>query len=545
MANTKKILLLTMFMFFSIVSFSQAKFWVKFKNKTGTPYTTINPSAYLSSKAINRRTTYNIAIDQYDLPVNPNYVSQVDAVSNVTILYVSKWLNACVISIPNTTPLTIINALPFVQSSTQANRYKIDLIKIDESYSTTNYNQAKLNMAGYNYGGALHQTKQLNLDCLHNQGYRGQNMTIAVLDAGFKDVNTNPVFDSIRNRGGILGTQDFVTGGTSVYEDDAHGAMAFSCMAAVKPGFIIGTAPLANYYLFRTEDVSTETISEEYNWIRAAEYADSAGVDVISTSLGYTTFDNPAQNHTMSQLDGKTAPMSIAANIAARKGILVVNSAGNGNGSSWPKIGVPADADSICTVGAIDSLYNVTSFSSIGPTSDGRIKPDLSARGGNAWVATTTGGIMPANGTSFSCPILAGAMACFWQGHKSYNNIKVLDTLKHTATFSNTPNNSIGWGVPNMCSVPVINSPSVIIKKNALENNFIVWPNPTKEFLNIQCNTEIQSITVYNVIGQIVLNKKVNSKIFVLKTHDLLPGNYLLKITSDNNTFTKKIILVD
>lgn len=528
----------------SLNGFSQAKFWVKFKNKVGTPYITSNPSAFLSNKAIARRTFYNIPIDQVDLPVNPSYVSQVDAIANVTVLYVSKWLNGCVISIPNTTPLAAINALPFVQSSGQVNRYKIDLIRVDESTSPQPIELAKLSTTGYNYGGALHQTKQLNLDCLHNQGYRGQDMTIAVMDAGFKNVNVNPVFDSVRNRGGILGTIDFVTGGTSVYEDDAHGAMAFSCMAALKPGSIIGSAPLANYWLFRTEDVSTETISEEYNWIRAAEFADSVGVDVISTSLGYTTFDNVSQNHNMAQIDGKTAPMSIAANIAARKGILVLNSAGNGNGTSWPKIGIPADADSICAVGAIDSLFNVTSFSSIGPTSDGRIKPDLCARGGNAWVATISGGVAPVNGTSFSCPILAGAMACFWQGHKAYNNVKVIDTLKSKATFSNNPNNSIGWGVPNICSIPVINPP-VGIKQFKNDLGLSIWPNPASNFIQLQSTQNIERVDVYNVVGALIETQQVKGNQIKILTSSWARGTYLIKVQSANGITAKKVLLVD
>lgn len=544
MEKNKLNLLIICAFILSLSGLSQAKYWVKFKNKTGTPYVTSNPSAFLSNKAIFRRSFYNIPIDQVDLPVNPSYVSQVDAISNVTILYVSKWLNGCVISIPNTAPLTAINALPFVQSSGQVNRYKIDLVKVDESISTSPLELTKQSSTGYNYGGALHQTKQLNLDCLHNQGYRGQDMTIAVMDAGFKNVNTNPVFDSVRNRGGILGTIDFVTGGTSVYEDDSHGALAFSCMAALKPGSIIGSAPLANYWLFRTEDVSTETISEEYNWIRAAEFADSVGVDVITTSLGYTTFDNVSQNHNMSQLDGKTAPMSIAANIAARKGILVLNSAGNGNGSSWPKIGIPADADSICAVGAIDSLSNVTFFSSIGPTSDGRIKPDLCARGGNAWVATTSGGIAPVNGTSFSCPILAGAMTCFWQGHKAYRNVKVIDTLKSKATFSNNPNNSIGWGVPNICSIPVINPP-VGIKQVKNDLGLSIWPNPANTFIQLQSAQTIDRVDVYNVVGTLIETQVVKSNQTIILTDTWARGTYLIKVQSANGITAKKVLLVD
>ncbi len=223
-------------------------------------------------------------------------------------------------------------------------------------------------------------------NCLHNMGFRGQNAAIAVIDDGFSNAHINPVFDSLRLQGRLLGTRDFVMGDTMVFEDDAHGAMCLSTMAGLKPGTIIGSAPKASYWLLRSEDANTETPSEEYNWIRAAEFADSVGADVCTTSLGYTTFDNSSYNHTFATLDGKTANMSIAATMAARKGMLMFNAAGNGNGGSWPLIGIPADADSICTVGAVDSLSVITGFSSLGPTADGRIKPDLCAEGGKAYV---------------------------------------------------------------------------------------------------------------------------------------------------------------
>ncbi|NBU05870.1 MAG: peptidase S8, partial [Sphingobacteriia bacterium] len=435
--------------------------WVRLNNKTGTPYSVNNPSAFLSQKAITRRSFHNIAIDTKDLPVSPNYINLIDNVANVTVLYASKWLNGLVVSVPSSssTALNTINSFSFVLGTGQVNSYKINIPKLNEPPIDNNQTNLKTTLSntlsGFNYGGSYWQNKQLNLDCLHNKGYRGKGVTIAVLDAGFYNVDINPLFDSLRAYGRIIGTRDFVNGGTSVYEDNYHGMAVLSCMAANKPGVILGSAPDSFYWLLRTEDVNFETISEEYNWIRGAEFADSVGADILTTSLGYTQFDNSTQNHNYSTLNGKTAPMSIAATIAARKGLFVLNSAGNEGGGSWQYIGVPADADSICTVGAVDSLGIVANFSSTGPTFDGRIKPDLVARGVGAWVSFSNGQCGPGNGTSFATPILAGAIACFWQSHSNYNNIKLLDTLRKIASNAINPNNSIGWGITNMCTIPV------------------------------------------------------------------------------------------
>jgi subtilisin family serine protease len=344
------------------------------------------------------------------------------------------------------------------------------------------------------------------------------------------------------NRGGVLGTRDFVSGGTNVYDDDAHGTMVLSCMAAIKPNVIMGSAPRANYWLLRTEDANTEKLVEEYNWIRGAEFADSVGVDILNTSLGYTTFDNPSQNHTFSTLNGKTAPMSIAANLAARKGLLVLNSAGNGGGSSWPKISIPADADSICTVGAIDSLNNVTSFSSVGPTADNRIKPDLLARGGNAWVSLgTSGNCFQANGTSFSCPILAGAMACFWQAHPTFSSYKVLDTLKKTASNFLAPNNSKGWGIPNMCAIPTS------ISEKSMTDKINVYPNPFNTKLKItKVDSELKTIKfqIINVLGEVIKvhYSFIENNIIEFDFSDVSSGIYFFQLNTEKGIVTKKII---
>ncbi|MBI2723011.1 MAG: S8 family serine peptidase [Bacteroidetes bacterium] len=518
---------------------SQSKYWVKFKNKNGTPYSVSTPTAFLTPKSVLRRTTYNIPVDQTDLPVTPAYLSQVDNVSGVTVLYASKWINGVVIATTNTTALSTINSFSFVLSSSPVNRFKVNIPK--NEVPEFNSQNKTASPEGFNYGGSFWQNKQLGVDCIHSAGFRGQGMTIAVLDDGFNNVNVNPVFDSLRNRGGILGTRDFVVSGNNVYNEDSHGALVLSCMAAIKPNVILGSAPRADYWLLRTEDIGSETPSEEYNWIRAAEFADSVGADVLTTSLGYYTFDNPAQNHTLSDLNGKTVHMSIASTMAVRKGMFVLNAAGNAGGASPSTIGIPADADSICTVGAIDSTYNLANFSSVGPTADGRIKPDLMARGSRSWVSFPNGTCGQSNGTSFSTPILAGAVACFWQAHKTWNSMKILDTLRKTANNAGSPNNQYGWGVPNMCSIP-----TAIKNASALKYNFTISPNPFTSIVQISTSASLAElkINIYNNLGEKV-------KIFIFESgktnmdidlSDLANGIYFVKINGNSAFEVKKLI---
>ncbi|MBL7933365.1 MAG: S8 family serine peptidase [Bacteroidia bacterium] len=429
---------------------------MKFKDKNGTPYSLSNPSAFLTQKSIDRRSAYNISYHVTDLPVNPTYISSVDGVPGVSVLYASKWLNGVIITI-DTSVLKLpqvfsqIKAFSFVSDTNTVRRYRLDYLPVEADPSLPGQRPAgeTTETSKNPYGGSRRQINQLNLGCYHELGFKGQGMTIGVLDAGYSGLNTGPVFDSLRSNNRILGTRNFVDGGTNVYLGSNHGTGVMSCLAANIPGIIMGTAPYANYWLIRSEE-GAENISEEYNWIRGAEFADSVGVDILTTSLGYTTFDlsSSFNNHTHAQLDGRTAPMSIAANLAARKGIFVLNAAGNEAQGSWKKIGVPADADSICTVGAVDSLGKYGLFSSVGPTADGRIKPDLSAMGVFTWVSGGTLPGQPGDGTSFATPVLAGAVACFWQMNKSLKNIAVLDTLKKLGSLSASPNYSLGWGIP-------------------------------------------------------------------------------------------------
>jgi hypothetical protein len=275
-------------------------------------------------------------------------------------------------------------------------------------------------------------------------------MQMAILDAGFYHYNTLRTFDSINLNRQIIGTWDFVNNEASVAEDDSHGMHCLSIIGANLPGVFVGSAPKTSFYLFRTEDVSSEYPIEEHNLAVAAEKADSLGVDVCSVSLGYTNFDNPIFDYTYNNLNGNTTISAKAVDLAAKKGLIMVIAAGNEGNSSWHYISTPADADSAFAIGAVDTLGNVASFSSYGPSSDGGIKPNVASVGRNTVIANNFSGLPTyGSGTSYACPNMAGITTCLWQAFPEANNMQIMDALQRSATIFNTPNPRIGYGIPN------------------------------------------------------------------------------------------------
>ncbi len=541
---------IALFILFSIASiqFSEAqtfKYWVSFKNKTGTPYSVSTPSAFLSPKSIARRTAQGIAVNVTDLPVTPSYVAQIDAVPSTTIMYRSKWLNGVVV-LTNAAAITTINSFTFVASTLKANKIKVSVPQVEQNVSAPPSGNKTSTVTAFNYGPSNWQQKMMQTDCLHNQGYRGQGMTIAVMDIGFYDVQNNPVFDSLRIENRILGTYDFVNGDTLVFEDpsELHGGWCLSTMAGNIPGKIVGTAPKAKYWLLKTEDGATESITEEYNWVRAVEFADSVGADITSTSLVYYQFDGGLNDHVYAtDLNGKKAPMSIAANMAARKGMIVLNGAGNEGGSAWYYICVPADADSIIAVAAVDSLGAHAGFSSYGPSTDGRIKPDLSARGANAYVCGPGVNCFYGNGTSFATPVLAGATACLWQYKSFAKNMQIITAMKNSATNTSSPNNSIGWGVPQMCSAALALG-GVGVKEIATNVNYNIYPNPCSDNINIDLGTnESVCIKITDALGKKVFEQNYGSPSKVLNIKEvsaLANGFYVMELVFPDHSVSQK-----
>jgi serine protease AprX len=508
------------------------RYIVRLKNKGATTFTIANPAAYLSTRAITRRTKYNIAIDSSDLPVPSSYVIQIKNIPNVTVLNVSKWLNAVDIQTSDPNAITAINALPFVQStSTLAARIGDGRIRDkfnEENLTTPLSNSRTEGVEGdfFNYGTASYNEIHLHKgEFLHNIGLRGQGMQIAMLDAGYFNYTALKSFDSINQNGQVLGTWDFVNRETSVTEDYLHGMQCLSTIAANIPGQFVGKAPKASFYLFRTEDVNSEFPIEEFNWSCGAERADSAGSDIISSSLGYgDQMSDPSFNHTYSQMNGNTTMITTAADLAAKKGIIVFNANGNEGNGVWHYLLAPADGDSVVAVGAVSPAGAVASFSSYGPSADGRIKPDVASVGNPALVQATNNTVGTSTGTSFACPNMAGLGTCLWQGFPEVNNMRIIRALKEAGSIFNTPNDRIGYGIPDM----KLAFSTLLIEyatSNASVNNCIVtlnWNSKDVDAMKYEIERKLPGEINYSKIADV--NPQTGS---VLTTHSYTLNNSL------------------
>ncbi len=555
----QRFLLLIFIFLFSQTVKAQNRIAVLLNDKGGTPYTLSNPSAYLSQQAIARRTQASIAIDSTDLPVNPAYINAIKNTGAI-ILNTSKWLNEVTVDVssaPNA--LAAINGLPFVKQTKVVGRpsanghhvNKYSFVLQNLSYMQHQLQKVASTSSFYNYGYAQNQIKMIDGDKLHDMGYRGNGKIIAMLDAGFFNVDVMTAFDSLRAHNRIIDTYDFVDHQTNVYDDHSHGAMCFSIIGANDPGNIIGTAPEASFYLFRSEDAFTENPVEEYNWATAAEAADSVGADIISSSLGYFTFDDSTLSHTYADLDGRTTPIAIAATMAARKGMIVVNSAGNEGNNPWHYIISPGDADSIITVGAVDSVEQYAFFSSTGPAADGRVKPTVSAQGMGTYVSSPyDNSVFSGNGTSFSCPVIAGMVACLWQSVPSATNMQIIEAVKQSASQYLNPDSLLGYGIPNFDSARMmllsVNNPN-FGKGDFIEN---VYPNPFSNTLNINFYADSNrkySAEIFDITGKLLAKKTgifnpyiINS--FQLNTQTFAKGVYTLRIITDKGVYKRKLI---
>ena len=536
------------------------KYWVSFADKSDSPFTLSQPEAFLSEKAINRREKQHIELKENDLPVNPGYISQV-AATGAIVLNRSKWFNAVSVQVEDSTVLAQIQALPFVSQVNQVARFKLKtngdqlletLIRLYEQAQEKKGAKKQQAAPGSDqfYGDADKQIKMLNGNKLHDMGMMGQGITIAVLDGGFYLVNEFPLFDSLRASGRLLGTHDFVAGGNSVFEDAAHGMSVLSTMAGFIPGLYVGTAPKANYWLLRTEDTGSEYQIEECNWISAAEFADSVGADLINSSLGYTVFNDTTTNHTYSQLDGHTTRITIGADIAASKGILVVNSAGNSGADPWKYLGAPADGDSVLAIGAVTSEEAPASFSSFGPSADGRIKPNVSAMGQQTALLVSSGDIARSNGTSFSSPVIAGMSACLMQAHPEATAMQVFKAIEQSADQFENPDDRKGFGIPDYLKAHTIlaRAASNTVVTDSIVN---VYPNPFIDGLTIEfySNTEQQiEIEIRKVSGKLLASERkivyplFSNVIQMDNVRRLSAGMYIVNVIAGGKVMTRKVI---
>lgn len=555
----KKTLLATIILLSTIGLSAQTpmKYWVQFTDKGNNTFTISNPSAYLSPRALQRRTNMGIAIDSTDLPCTPAYVAGV-AATGVTVHAQSKWLNGVVIITSDTLDLVAINALPYVAGTTfvglRTAQGNDDGPFKNETYSpidNTNQRTGNVESTMLSYGQAFDQANQIGAVCLHNAGFTGEGIVIAVIDAGFRDVDIHSMFDSLRTNGQILGTWDFVAGDTSVYEDNSHGAMVLSCIGGNLPGTHVGTAPGADFWLLRSEEAATEYVIEEYLWSCAAEYADSVGADLINSSLGYTQFDDPAQNHVYAtDLNGDICPSTRAADFAASRGIVVLNSAGNSGQNSWFYIGAPADADSILAVGAVDVSGIIAGFSSHGYSADGDVKPDACARGENASIVDLSGTVQTGNGTSFASPVLCGGVACLMQANPTQNNMMIVNTVRQSGSLFASPDSSYGYGIPDLCAANLFLSGSTFVPGND-DTMLGIGQNPFSNSLSFTLySAEEQDIIVrlYDAQGKLVTEEMMFAAGGALNYYTiselaaLADGVYVLQVTTKQEVMTRNVV---
>jgi serine protease AprX len=528
------------------------KHLIYFKDKQNTPFTLNQPQAYLSPRALERRTRQNITLTERDLPVNPTYVQGLKT-AGAEVWYTSKWFNAAVVNCDSAV-LQSLRQLPFVQSSHTLNRITATSTRDVKGDSSKKPAAAlKKTNTAEDYGLSFHQAHMIGAVEMHQAGYRGEGMLIAVLDGGFSKVHEIPAFSHLFANDQVKATYDFIDRNSGVYEKDSHGTMVLSTMAAYQPGSFIGTAYKADYCLFITEDTRSEHNIEEVNWLLAAEKADSAGVDIINSSLGYNSFDVPSVSYSYDQMNGTTALVSQAADMASAVGILVVTSAGNEGTSEWRYISAPADARTVLAVGAVDSLGNKTGFSSFGPTADGRIKPDVVAMGGRSVVINPNGAIVKANGTSFSGPIMAGMVAGLWQANRHLTNAEVIEHLKRSGTRAANPDNNVGYGIPSFTrAVPLGEGKSDQPLLFPNPDHLLLSPNPVREeeqlslSLNPKYLNKQVAVRFYDLLGKLVYQEIIpaahTEQVLSVPTARFSKGLYLCTVSGKDSPRTIKLL---
>jgi hypothetical protein len=531
----KYLLIYIVFFYSNIILCQQEYAWVYFKDKKNVEYFINNPELILTELSISKKQTKGIPIDYDDVPINTNYLEIIESLNNLSILAKSKWLNCIYVEadldlLYELTDLSFVDNIIFANKSLNPNRNKNSQI----------FNDYTLLHKSIDYGSSRNQIEMLNLDFLHENEFTGNGINMAVIDAGFVNVNSMSSFSRLRDSGGILYTYDFVLDTENIYEyqGNSHGTKVLSTIAGFVEDEYYGTAPDASFYLFRTEDVSSETPVEECYWVEAVEVADSLGVDIINTSLGYKGYDNPNYSHSQLDINGYTTFITRGANIANSKGILLVNSAGN---SSTNGIIAPADSQGVLSIGAVDSEGIYASFSSQGSDIQPSIKPDVVAQGYQSKVINIYDQIVSNSGTSFSSPIMAGAIACFMQAYPRLSSHEIMNLIRESSSQFNSPDYLLGYGIPNLYT-------AYDLALNLTLNDFVVFPNPTVDYLNIisQWNVSNYFLDIFDINGKLIHSRYFNNPRSKISTYEFSKGIYLMKISytteGENKSIIKKII---
>lgn len=520
-------LLLLITIFYSFTGFSQtAKYFISFKDKPVSSTLLENPINFLSQKAIDRREKFLIPITENDLPVNQIYVDSLTQLG-ATVWYTSRWLNGAYVALDNTT-LEKVKSLGFVTV--------VEAMELALSGGTQQ-------IQSIDYGSAYDQNQSIGITQMHQANFTGKGVSIAIIDGGFKNTNTLTAFNQLS----IKGTYDFVTKSKNVYDDHPHGMQVLSVLAANEDGKLVGGAYDSEYYLLRSENVSSEYRIEEYNWVLAAEYSDSVGVDMIVSSLGYFDFDNAVQNYTQSQLDGKTALISKMAEIAVSKGILVVVSAGNEGNSYWKNITFPADNENVLAVGAVNENGIATNFTSIGFVNSSSVKPNVSAYGYQVSLLSETGTVIQQNGTSFAAPLVGALLAGLMEEYPLITPNEWITILEKSSSLANNPDEKRGYGIPNyQLAKQYINNDQITFLN---QNEINVYPtllNVSDHQITISSNFVAKKISIQlmDALGkELYFSEMEYQKKLSIPFHSFGSNVLLLKVVIEKNVFIKKIIL--
>lgn len=549
-----KALITTSLLFLSVIALAQTapdKYWIQFSDKDNTPFSIEDPLEFLSQEALDRRAHHGTTVVERDLPVDPAYIAEILAYDSVFLVNQSRWYNAITIFTPDSLLIEELDELPFVAQTRAVEALPMridDPIPSKSTWRSSGAETEALHDTTF-YGPSFSQIAILGGHLLHEAGFTGEGMDIAVMDAGYINLFKLPAFHHLTQSERLLGTHDFVDGDNSVHFDHDHGMYVLSTMAGIIPDSLVGTAPDANYRLYRTEDVSYENVVEEDNWVAAIEHADSAGMWLVNTSLGYSLFDDSLAHHTYEMLDGNTTRITQASDWAAERGMLLVNSAGNSGSSEWHFITPPADADSILTVGAIDQFGEHVSFSGFGPTADGRVKPDVMSMGFDCVIAQHDSTIRLGNGTSFSAPIACGLAACLWQANPDRTNMEIIDAIRRSAHLYTMPNDSMGYGIPNFWGAHKLLNPGQF-EDDPFDLN--IWPNPFTNELTFSFSagtTWDPEVTLFDSVGREILTEiePLKQGLYRVRTlngsvADLPRGTYILQVSIHNSSGSRMIV---
>ncbi len=535
----KKIVLLLILVVSSVTAQQDAL--VFFADKENVSSALENPITILTQDAIDRKQLHGTPIDARDVPVNENYILNLKNTSGITVFAKSKWMNCVYVRGSETVINNLLNE-PFVTSVEFLDKSLNFFPGGGDTPDTKFAQENQSSRISYDYGAAENQTVMIGADFLHELDFAGEGMVVAVLDNGFPSVFNNPAFTHLVDENRILDTYDFVTREINADGTGSHGTRTFSDIGALLGDEMTGTAPQASFYLYVTEDGLEESPVEEAYWVEALERADSLGVDVVNTSLGYQDFDNPAYDHQYEDLDGETTISARGANHAFDKGMLLVTSAGN-DGQSFVNVATPADALGIFTIGAVDADENYAAFSSIGPTVDGRIKPDVMAQGVASAVIDTMGEVVFNSGTSFSSPIMAGAITSLWQSRPETTNAQIMQVVRESAHLFDNPTDQMGYGIPNM--EDAYNALQVLSNAEISQATQIaMYPNPASTHIafSLPNNAVKASVTIYAITGNLVLEENEVAADYQIDVSSLATGAYIIQVTTGTATNTFKLI---